>query len=130
MISFEGPPVEGGLDPDTPAAAVQWGTRPEQRSIRATLATLGDHELASPSVIVVGVVAAEQLDWFEARPLFGRRIVVTRPRERVGRLAARLREQGAEVIEAPAIVTVDPADDGAAVRLAASSLAELNLAKS
>jgi uroporphyrinogen III methyltransferase/synthase len=116
--------VEGGLDPDTPAAAVQWGTRPEQRSIRATLATLGDHELASPSVIVVGVVAAEQLDWFEARPLFGRRIVVTRPRERVGRLAARLREQGAEVIEAPAIVTVDPADDGAAVRLAASSLAE------
>jgi uroporphyrinogen III methyltransferase/synthase len=116
--------VGGGLDPDTPAAAVQWGTRPEQRTTRATLATLGDHELASPSVIVVGVVAAEQLDWFEARPLFGRRVVVTRARNRAGRLAELLREQGAEVIEAPAIVTVDPVDDGAAVRQAAFSLAK------
>jgi uroporphyrinogen III methyltransferase/synthase len=114
--------VEGGLDPATPAAAVQWGTRPEQRTTRATLATLGDHELASPSVIVVGAVASEQLGWFEDRPLFGRRIVVTRARDRAGRFAALLREQGAEVVEAPAIETADPTDAGAALRRAASEL--------
>ena len=115
--------VDGGLDPSTPAAAIQWGTRPEQRTTRATLGTLGDHELASPSVIVVGAVAAEKLDWFESRPLFGRRIVVTRARDRVGGFAALLREQGAEVVEAPAIETVDPLDDGVALRRAAADLA-------
>jgi len=55
--------IEGGRPPDTPAAAVRWGTRPEQHTIRATLATLGDHSLAPPSVIVVGSVAAESLEW-------------------------------------------------------------------
>ena len=72
----------GGLAPDTPAASVQWGTRPEQRTVRATLATLGEHELAAPSVIVVGSVAAVDVGWFERLPLFGRRIVVTRTRPR------------------------------------------------
>jgi len=51
--------IAGGRSPDTPAAAVQWGTRPEQRTIRATLATLADQDLAAPSTIVVGEVAAE-----------------------------------------------------------------------
>lgn len=115
--------IDGGLDPGTPAAAVRWGTRPEQHTVRATLATLGDHELASPSVIVVGVVAAEQLTWFERRPLFGRRIVVTRARDRVGKLAARLRAQGADVVEAPAIEFADPPDGGAALGQAAVELA-------
>ncbi|MGN6694840.1 MAG: uroporphyrinogen-III C-methyltransferase [Aquihabitans sp.] len=55
--------LAGGRSPDTPAAAVRWGTRPEQHTTRATLATLGDHPLASPSVIVVGSVAAEALEW-------------------------------------------------------------------
>lgn len=58
--------LAAGRSPDTPAAAVRWGTRPEQHAIRATLATLGDHALAPPSVIVVGAVAAEALEWATA----------------------------------------------------------------
>ena len=65
--------IAGGLAPDTPAAAVQWGTRSEQRTIRATLATLADHDLAAPSTIVVGEVAAQDLAWFSSRPLLGGR---------------------------------------------------------
>jgi uroporphyrinogen III methyltransferase / synthase len=108
----------GGLSPDTPAAAVQWGTRPEQRSIRATLATLEDQPLASPSVIVVGGVAAQDLAWFERRPLFGRKVVVTRARAQASQLSDRLAALGAEVVEVPAIEIGDPDDGGAALRAA------------
>src|SRR5688572_15713478 len=55
--------VAGGLPPDTPASAVRWGTRSEQHTVRATLATLADHPLEAPSVIVVGAVAALDLRW-------------------------------------------------------------------
>lgn len=114
--------IAGGLAPETPAAAVRWGSRPEQHATRATLATLADHELAPPSVIVVGSVAAEELTWFEDRPLFGRRIVVTRARAQASGLAARLAELGAEVIEAPAIEVAPPADDGAALGAAVAAV--------
>ena len=66
---------------------MRWGTRPEQHTVRATLATLADQPLATPSVIVVGEVAAVDLSWFERRPLFGRRVVVTRTREQASQLA-------------------------------------------
>jgi hypothetical protein len=69
--------MAAGRSPDTPAAAVRWGTRPEQRTTRATIATLADHPIESPSVIVVGSVAVEDLNWYEGRPLFGRTVVVT-----------------------------------------------------
>jgi len=114
--------VEAGLDPSTPAAAVQWGTRPDQRTVRATLATLADHDLASPSVIVVGEVAAADLDWFERRPLFGRSIVVTRARTQAGTLSARLRELGARVVEVPVIAFDEPVDGGAALREAVARI--------
>ncbi len=107
--------IEAGRSPDTPAAAVQWGSRPAQRTTRATLATLGDHELAAPSVIVVGGVAAAELDWFTTRPLFGRRVVITRVRAQASVLAGALRDLGAEVVEAPAIEITDPDDGGAAL---------------
>lgn len=110
--------LAAGLPADTPAAAVRWGTRPDQETTRATLATLADHPLASPSVIVVGGVAAEELEWFTGRPLSGRRVVVTRARAQASALAERLRELGAEVVEAPAIEVVDPSDGGAALRAA------------
>ncbi|MCB0978253.1 MAG: uroporphyrinogen-III C-methyltransferase [Acidimicrobiales bacterium] len=108
--------LAAGRDPDTPAAAVRWGTRPEQRTVRATLATLADHELESPSVIVVGAVAAERFDWFERRPLSGRRVVVTRARAQASALAERLRGMGAVVVEAPSIEPTLPSDGGAAIR--------------
>jgi uroporphyrinogen III methyltransferase/synthase len=110
--------VAGGLDPATPAAAVRWGSRPEQSTIRATLGTLADHPIASPSVIVVGVVAGERLDWFTERPLAGRRVVVTRSRAQASALVNDLRELGADVIEAPTIEVTDPADGGTALRTA------------
>lgn len=109
----------GGLSAATPAAAVQWGSTARQRSVRATLSTLADHDLAAPSTIVVGQVATQQLDWFERRPLFGRRVVVTRAKAQVGGLANLLSSEGAEVVSASTIAVVDPADGGAALRTAA-----------
>ena len=107
--------LAGGLAPDTPAAAIRWGTRPEQHTTRATLATLADQPLEPPSTIVIGRVAALDLDWFESRPLFGRRIVVTRARTQASSLVARLRELGAAPIELPVIAVEDPDDGGAAL---------------
>jgi uroporphyrinogen III methyltransferase/synthase len=95
--------IANGRPPDTPVAAVRWGTRAEQSTTRATLATITALGVASPSAIVVGPVAGLDLTWFEARPLFGRRVVVTRAREQASALRTRLEELGAEVIELPTI---------------------------
>ena len=114
--------IAGGLDPTTPVAAVRWGTRPEQVTVRATLATIGSEALATPSVIVVGEVAAVDLAWFERRPLFGRRVVVSRTRAQASALSRGLRAAGAEPIEVPVIAIEDPADGGAALRSAVSGL--------
>lgn len=113
----------GGLPADTPAAAVRWGTRPDQETVRATLGTLHEHELRAPATIVVGEVARQRLDWFERRPLFGRRVVVTRTRSQAGELSARLRELGAAVEEVPVIRVDDPADGGAALARAVAGVA-------
>jgi uroporphyrinogen III methyltransferase/synthase len=110
--------MAGGRSPDTPAAAVQWGTRPEQRTIRATLATIADQDLAAPSTIVVGEVAAEDLAWFAARPLFGQTVVVTRPEGQASVLAEQLRGAGADAVILPVIEIEDPADGGAALSAA------------
>ncbi|HET8617609.1 MAG TPA: uroporphyrinogen-III C-methyltransferase [Acidimicrobiales bacterium] len=107
--------MAGGRSPDTPVAAVQWGTRPEQRTVRATLATIGTAALGTPSTIVVGDVAACDLAWFENRPLMGRRVVVTRAREQASELVARLSALGAATVEVPAIEIGDPDDGGAAL---------------
>jgi len=56
--------VAGGLSPHTPAAAVHWGTRPEQTVLRSTLGAIGGHDVAAPSTIVIGAVAAHDLSWF------------------------------------------------------------------
>jgi uroporphyrinogen III methyltransferase/synthase len=95
--------VAGGRAPETPVAAIRWGTHPHQRTIRSTLAMIGSEAVEAPSAIVVGPVAALDLGWFERRPLFGRRVVVTRAREQASGLCARLVELGAEVVELPAI---------------------------
>jgi uroporphyrinogen III methyltransferase/synthase len=114
--------VAAGRPPDTPVAAVQWGTRPEQRTVRATLATVADRDLGTPSTIVIGEVAACDLAWFENRPLFGRRVVVTRAREQASELVRRLQALGAAMIEVPAIEIRDPADGGAALAAAVGRL--------
>jgi uroporphyrinogen III methyltransferase / synthase len=114
--------TEGGRDPATPVAAVRWGTRAAQRTVRTTLAELGDVELEPPVTIVIGEVAGLELGWFESRPLFGRRVVVTRARAQSSSLVARLRELGADVVELPTIAVVDPEDGGAGLREAAGGL--------
>ena len=95
--------IAGGRDATTPVAAVRWGTRPAQRTVRATLETIDQLGVEAPSAIVVGAVAGLDLGWFEQRPLFGRRIVVTRAREQASELRTRLEQLGAEVIELPSI---------------------------
>ncbi len=109
--------LDGGLDPATPLAVVRWGTRPEQHTVRATLGSILDRreELSSPSVIVVGRVAATDLSWFERRPLFGKRVVVTRTRAQASSLVRLLRLEGAEVIEMPLIAIEGPSDGGRAL---------------
>jgi len=116
--------LASGLSPDTPAAAVRWGTRPNQSAVRATLATLADQPLKSPSVIVVGTVAGEHLDWFTSRPLFSKKIVVTRARAQSSTLVERLRALGADVVEAPMIAIADPPDGGASLVSALENLAD------
>ncbi|WP_419923894.1 uroporphyrinogen-III C-methyltransferase [Candidatus Poriferisocius sp.] len=102
--------IAAGLASDTPAAAVQWGTRPNQRTLRATLATLADLDPQPPTTIVIGEVAASDLAWFENRPLFGRRIVVTRAQTQAAEMAVVLRRRGAEAIELPVIAFEPPSD--------------------
>ncbi|MCU1448079.1 MAG: uroporphyrinogen-III synthase/uroporphyrinogen-III C-methyltransferase [Acidimicrobiales bacterium] len=111
--------IAAGLAPGTPVAAVRWGTRPDQRSVRTTLGRLGAVELEPPVTMVIGAVAALNLRWFEDRPLFGRRVVVTRAREQASELVHRLRDLGAETVEVPAIVVGPASDDGEALRDAA-----------
>lgn len=114
--------LAAGLAPATPAASVQWGTRPEQRTIRATLGTLADAGLAPPATIVIGDVAAQDLTWFESRPLFGKRIVVTRAREQASTLVRALQAAGAATVELATIEITDPDDGGAGLRAAAANL--------
>ncbi len=97
--------IAGGRADDTPVAAVRNGTRPDQQTVRTTLAALAASEVVikPPSAIVVGAVAALDLGWFEGRPLSGCRVVVTRAREQASGLRTRLEGLGAEVIELPTI---------------------------
>ena len=95
--------IAGGRDESTPVAAVRFGTRPDQRTLRATLGTIAGAGVEPPSAIVVGDVAALDFAWFERRPLFGRTVVVTRAREQASELSTRLAALGAHVLEMPAI---------------------------
>ncbi|HMS25601.1 MAG TPA: uroporphyrinogen-III C-methyltransferase [Acidimicrobiia bacterium] len=95
--------IAGGKKPNTSVAIVRNGTLPVQESVRTTLAELGAVEAKSPSVMVIGDVAAMDLSWFENKKLFGTRVVVTRAREQQSQITSLLVDLGAEVIEAPTI---------------------------
>ncbi|MBX3747429.1 MAG: uroporphyrinogen-III C-methyltransferase [Verrucomicrobiae bacterium] len=106
--------VAGGLPPTTPVAVIRWGTTARQQTVTGSLADIAEKVrtvgLAAPALAVVGEVVRlrDHLNWFEKRPLFGRRIVVTRRREQAADLTARLEELGAEVLEIPAIAIQAP----------------------
>jgi len=112
--------MAGGLPPATPVAAVRWGTRPDQRTLRTTLDNLAAMELEPPVTLVIGAVAGLDLAWFERRPLFGRRIVVTRAEAQSPGLVDALRRQGAEVVAVPTIEIVEASDGGVALAEAAA----------
>lgn len=105
-----------GLPANTPTGIIRWGTRAAQQTVVGTLADIVEKaeaaNLEPPTVIVVGDVVRlrPQLNWFEQRPLFGKRILMTRAKEQVMELAERLASFGAEPIEAPTIQIVPPVD--------------------
>ncbi len=108
--------IDNGADPKTPIALTRWATTASQSTIEGTLATIADIadkvNFSSPAVAVIGGVVTERkrLNWFEKRPLFGKRIVVTRTREQAGELSKNLRDLGADVIELPTIRIEHPDD--------------------
>ncbi len=106
-----------GLTADTPAAVVQWGTLPTQRSVAGTLADVRarveEAGVSSPAIIVVGAAAGINepgLNFFTDRPLFGRTVLVTRTRQQSSELSALLVERGAHVLEAPTIALAPTSD--------------------
>ena len=96
---------------DMPAAILQQGTTAGQKRICATVSTLPEEVqkqgIQTPAIIVVGEVCAlaDKFTWHEALPLAGRKILITRPKERISKMAEKLRREGAEVLELPAIRT-------------------------
>ena len=103
--------VQHGRSPDTPISLIHWGTTPQQKTLEGTLADIAQKAEAvnfrNPAAIVVGDVNAlrGQLSWFDRKPLFGRRIIVTRARAQASDFAERLESYGAEVIQFPTIET-------------------------
>ena len=120
--------IKNGMSLETPVAMVRWGTTGQQQSIEGTLATIGDvvakTKFSAPAVTVIGdvVTLRKKLNWFEKRPLFGQRIVVTRTREQASQLSKQLLERGAEVLEIPTIKIIPPTKQ----RELAEVLLELN----
>ena len=114
-------------DSDEPAAAIERGTMGGQRTVVATLGTLGEavsrEEIGAPALIVVGPVVErrETLAWLERRPLHGRRVVVTRARAQASGLTATLRGLGADVVELPAI-RIEPRIESEEVRRAVKGI--------
>src|SRR4051794_1304599 len=101
--------IAGGRPASQPVAVVERGTLPGQKTVVATLGDVVERAagIRAPAITLVGEVAGlrEQIAWLESRPLFGRSVAVTRARAQASALAARLRDLGASVVEAPAIRT-------------------------
>ena len=108
--------IEHGMDPNTPAASIQWGTTPRQRTVVATVATLAqkveEAKITPPALTIIGRVVSlrDTLNWFEKKPLFGQTIVVTRTRQQASDLSRQVEDLGAGVIEAPTIEIAPPRD--------------------
>lgn len=110
--------LKAHMSPDMPAAILQQGTTAGQKRIVATVSTLAAEVtrqgIEMPAIIVVGEVCAgvDDFYWYEKLPLFGRKIVVTRPQNLISKMSSQLRDAGAEVLEIPAIRTerIEPND--------------------
>lgn len=117
--------IDGGRSPNTPAAVIQWGARPEQRVATGTLGDIAERVreggLTNPAVIVVGEVVRlrDELRWYDTQPLFGKRVLVPRPAHQARQTAGAIRERGAEPIIFPVIEIREPPDVARAQRAVA-----------
>jgi uroporphyrinogen III methyltransferase/synthase len=106
--------LAAGADPALPVALIRWATTPRQQTLRGRLDTIAalvaETGFTAPAIAVFGQVVQlrDTLNWFESRPLFGKRIVVTRTRKQAGVLSTGLRALGADVWEIPTIRIEDP----------------------
>jgi uroporphyrinogen III methyltransferase/synthase len=106
--------LAAGADPALPVALIRWATTPRQQTLRGRLDTIAalvaETGFTAPAIAVFGQVVnlRDTLNWFESRPLFGKRIVVTRTRKQAGVLSTGLRALGADVWEVPTIRIEDP----------------------
>jgi uroporphyrinogen III methyltransferase/synthase len=123
--------IAAGRAPNTPAAAVEWGTTASQRTVVSTLEQLpevmSDAGIKPPALLIVGGVVElrEHLDWYERRPLFGARVVITRSVERAASFAHALADLGAEPVALPVTRLVPTTGDHAEqVAAAISKLAD------
>jgi uroporphyrinogen III methyltransferase / synthase len=114
--------LAGGRAPATPVALIRWGTWPSQETLVGSLATIVDQAreaaFQAPAVTVVGEVVRlrERIRWFDNRPLFGRKVLVTRSREQAAELCQQLEALGAEPVELP-LLRIEPIDDGSSPAL-------------
>ena len=105
--------IEAGMDKNMPAAVLQQGTTSKQKKVISTISNITSDvekaEIHTPAIIVVGKVCSlsDKFEWYEKMPLFGKKMLVTRPKDRSSVLASKLRKLGAEVVEIPAIKTVE-----------------------
>lgn len=124
--------IRCGKTPDLPVALIRWGTWMEQQTLTGTLETIVDQvreaNFQSPAVIIVGEVVKlrEKLAWFEKKPLFGKRVLVTRARNQASELVDMIDDLGGESIEFPVIQLQSPSDEAAqqALSLALEQLPE------
>lgn len=108
--------INNGMSPDTPAALVRWGTTPDQSSFLSCLQLIAEESVKrsfkAPAVLVVGSVASlkPKLDWYEKKPLFGKKVMITRSREQSGKMAQRILGQGGKPLLFPTIQIKEPRD--------------------
>jgi len=106
--------IKYGRDKNTPVAIVRWGTTPQQQTVIGTLTDIVERvtevKLKAPCIIIVGDVVKlrEKLCWYEKKPLFGKRILITRAKEQAGLFSDLLADLGGQAIEVPTIKIVDP----------------------
>jgi len=108
--------IEEGKSPETPVAVIQWGTLPKQKTAEGTLENIvervKERGITAPAIIIVGEIVKlrEKFNWFETKPLFGKKIIITRTRESASKLVEKLEKLGADCYEIPTI-KIEPIKD-------------------
>lgn len=108
--------IEEGKSLETPVAVIQWGTLPKQKTVEGTLENIvervKERGITAPAIIIVGEIVKlrEKFNWFETKPLFGKKIIITRTRESASKLVEKLEKLGADCYEIPTI-KIEPIKD-------------------